>query len=577
MADVSCRTRDPACNVDGEGDPAPHQSGYPRGEVGRPFHAGNTWHGRQVPGIIHMYGLFEGQDCPSSAALPPDNSVSSVECGRGTGARAPGTPELRAAAEHAPPLAAEACRLQPATQPGEACPSRHRGWAPAQAPVWTAAPSPLSAPAAASRPAQAFVGRSAPPGRGADGPPPTPDARARDPALAMADHAPALCSATAVQSGGVARAEERPPWPAELQAQLFELHRTLVQHGGGLPPHASESPRGCPAQMPVEASEAQLLQLQESSVHQCEAVPPRATETLQGQAIPATAAVPEDKLQQLVPQQRKEAKEAFDGGSSVGNPRVGLSSKQRSSTHEGQQRADANAAEPLCPKVRGFEAQFFKTSLCTFWLENKCMRRVCRFAHGEGELRNAPDLTKTSMCRSVLRGGRCTQPNCRYAHALDEVRATSIFFKTRMCAFYLAGFCKLGGECRFAHDVRELRALDRCVPATHADSAEAFANGGGGEWGGSSSSSSAAPPTPHPQAVPPPRMLHAHSNMEAPAPRAPQPEGTQDAGAGERPRGALSVDVPPTTLTLPLPTPGPACSEQAVETAAGHAGSLQPS
>jgi len=102
------------------------------------------------------------------------------------------------------------------------------------------------------------------------------------------------------------------------------------------------------------------------------------------------------------------------------------------------------------------DSQFFKTSICMFWQQGRCTRRECRFAHGEQELREVPDLTKTAMCRQMLKNGKCPIKNCKYAHSRDELRSTDRFFKSRMCTFFIAGNCRLGSSCRYAHGTMEL-------------------------------------------------------------------------------------------------------------------------
>jgi len=46
----------------------------------------------------------------------------------------------------------------------------------------------------------------------------------------------------------------------------------------------------------------------------------------------------------------------------------------------------------------------------------------CHFAHSEEELTNAPDLSQTKLCRSLLIQGRCTDAHCTFAHSKVELR-----------------------------------------------------------------------------------------------------------------------------------------------------------
>lgn len=119
-----------------------------------------------------------------------------------------------------------------------------------------------------------------------------------------------------------------------------------------------------------------------------------------------------------------------------------------------------------------YDSQFYKTKLCTFWQRGKCMRQnSCKFAHGEEERHQAPDLNQTSMCHQMLTTGKCDDPNCQYAHDAGSLRATNIFYKTTMCYFYRFGTCKLGAACRHAHSKNELRVtLGRSGAQTRASS-----------------------------------------------------------------------------------------------------------
>ena len=68
-----------------------------------------------------------------------------------------------------------------------------------------------------------------------------------------------------------------------------------------------------------------------------------------------------------------------------------------------------------------------KTKICSFFQANKCTRGVnCKFAHSEGELELAPDLTKTSICWE-WKAGTCPQSaaNCRFAHGKYDLRQES--------------------------------------------------------------------------------------------------------------------------------------------------------
>jgi len=101
----------------------------------------------------------------------------------------------------------------------------------------------------------------------------------------------------------------------------------------------------------------------------------------------------------------------------------------------------------------------WKTKLCTYFQSCGVCRRgdMCTFAHGEEELRQAPDFTRTSICPQLLRSGACQNiDKCPYAHTHSDLRSISGLLKTRMCDFYPRGLCAAGTSCRFAHSVEEL-------------------------------------------------------------------------------------------------------------------------
>ena len=129
----------------------------------------------------------------------------------------------------------------------------------------------------------------------------------------------------------------------------------------------------------------------------------------------------------------------------------------------------AGVAARTQPKPNRTESLFFKTKICAFWLEGRCLRgQGCKYAHGDNERHEEPDLTKTALCRKMLSGGVCTDPTCTYAHNRDELRSTADVYKTSMCTFFKYGRCQMGSSCRHAHFESELRshkeiqALDMC-------------------------------------------------------------------------------------------------------------------
>lgn len=104
------------------------------------------------------------------------------------------------------------------------------------------------------------------------------------------------------------------------------------------------------------------------------------------------------------------------------------------------------------------ESLFFKTKICAFWQEGRCLRGAgCKYAHGDSERHQEPDLTQTALCRKMLSGEGCNDPKCTFAHSRDELRSTDDVYKTSMCTFFRYGRCQMGRNCRHAHFESELR------------------------------------------------------------------------------------------------------------------------
>ena len=120
-----------------------------------------------------------------------------------------------------------------------------------------------------------------------------------------------------------------------------------------------------------------------------------------------------------------------------------------------------------------YRQQFFKTSMCKYYLENACRKgNLCSHAHSEDELQNKPVLSKTRMCKQILRNGNCIDPECCFAHEIDELVAANAFFRTKMCEFHISGNgCKLGDKCRYAHSRDELVDSDSKSPQITSESA----------------------------------------------------------------------------------------------------------
>lgn len=132
--------------------------------------------------------------------------------------------------------------------------------------------------------------------------------------------------------------------------------------------------------------------------------------------------------------------------------------------------SDADAAEGdtsvLQARSERFQQQFFKTQLCQLYKRGRCHRNdLCKYAHGEEELRQAPNLCKTALCPD---GSNCKDEACRFAHHKRELRATNEFLNKDPCRYFIrTGRCALGKKCRYSH------SLDSCVPGQE-DQEEGF-------------------------------------------------------------------------------------------------------
>lgn len=65
--------------------------------------------------------------------------------------------------------------------------------------------------------------------------------------------------------------------------------------------------------------------------------------------------------------------------------------------------------------------QYRKTQLCQYWLKGVCKNgSKCGFAHGHTELRDRPDLSKTSWCPELLARGYCSLAGCPTAGGVNS-------------------------------------------------------------------------------------------------------------------------------------------------------------
>jgi len=75
---------------------------------------------------------------------------------------------------------------------------------------------------------------------------------------------------------------------------------------------------------------------------------------------------------------------------------------------------------------------FSKTKMCKFNILGKCERGTdCQWAHHASELRAAPDLQCTRLCKQMQSQGHCETPNCTFAHSKEELRKINMNFNRR--------------------------------------------------------------------------------------------------------------------------------------------------
>eukprot|EP00397_Hematodinium_sp_SG-2012_P016447 GEMP01016779.1.p1 GENE.GEMP01016779.1~~GEMP01016779.1.p1 ORF type:complete len:307 (+),score=29.59 GEMP01016779.1:332-1252(+) len=70
----------------------------------------------------------------------------------------------------------------------------------------------------------------------------------------------------------------------------------------------------------------------------------------------------------------------------------------------------------------------YRTKKCSYYESGSCKRgEKCAFAHGEANLRRAPDLYKTQLCEAYLTTGACqNKATCSFAHGLAELQPMTL-------------------------------------------------------------------------------------------------------------------------------------------------------
>lgn len=92
----------------------------------------------------------------------------------------------------------------------------------------------------------------------------------------------------------------------------------------------------------------------------------------------------------------------------------------------GGHEAPAIAGDMTAGALQQRQRIFMKTQACRFFAKGWCRSGTnCAFAHSAEEMRDCPDLTKTSICHRWARH-QCprTAKECRYAHGAWDLRRT---------------------------------------------------------------------------------------------------------------------------------------------------------
>lgn len=98
--------------------------------------------------------------------------------------------------------------------------------------------------------------------------------------------------------------------------------------------------------------------------------------------------------------------------------------------------------------------QFAKTRICKFYQHGLCARgNVCRFAHGNTDLKSMPDFRNTKLCKVFVQTGACPNVACPFAHAEEQLKPMPDFRSVKLCkVFQHTGACpNFATSCPFAH------------------------------------------------------------------------------------------------------------------------------
>jgi len=125
---------------------------------------------------------------------------------------------------------------------------------------------------------------------------------------------------------------------------------------------------------------------------------------------------------------------------------------------QGEAIADGQVEKPQ--QTSCLQGQLHKTKFCVYHLQGTCKYGdQCTFAHTCEEMKHAPDLSKTRLCKAFV-AGNCEDPDCAFAHSSKDLRMTGSFYKKTLCIWYAKGKCQHGKRCRFAHGTSELRRTE---------------------------------------------------------------------------------------------------------------------
>jgi hypothetical protein len=114
-----------------------------------------------------------------------------------------------------------------------------------------------------------------------------------------------------------------------------------------------------------------------------------------------------------------------------------------------QQKVHAQKTKQSCSISPQVGKHLLKTKICSLFLNGKCHygSERCFYAHCVEELREQPNLVKTSLCPEFKRG-HCLRDDCKYAHSVEEM---SVAAKQVTCLWYRNGHCSHGNGCRYYH------------------------------------------------------------------------------------------------------------------------------